>query len=81
MPMPLEFPELPGWLFHADEVSAGVYRAQGHDRAGRSVEATGLDPDLLIENCKRAAIQMMANTLKSNGGLERRENDEDTALR
>jgi hypothetical protein len=57
--MPHEFPELPGWSFDADEVSAGVYRAFGHDRAGRNVEATGLDPDALIEKCKQAALKMM----------------------
>jgi len=27
--MPREFPELPGWSFDAEEVSAGVYRAFG----------------------------------------------------
>jgi hypothetical protein len=57
--MPREFPELPGWSFDADEVSAGVYRAFGRDRAGRNVEATGLDPDALIEKCKQAALKMM----------------------
>jgi hypothetical protein len=59
--MPREFPELPGWSFDADEVSAGVYRALGRDRAGRNVEATGLDPDALIEKCKQAALKMMAD--------------------
>lgn len=59
--MPREFPELPGWSFDADEVSAGVYRAFGRDRAGRNVEATGLDPDALIEKCKQAALKMMAD--------------------
>ncbi len=56
--MPIEFQELPGWLFDADEVSAGVYTAVGRDGAGRKVEITGLDPDALIERCKQAAIQM-----------------------
>lgn len=60
--MPREFSELPGWLFDADEVSAGVYRAFGRDHAGRNVEATGLDPDALIEKCKQAALKMMADT-------------------
>ena len=42
-----EFPDLPGWSFDADEISLGVYRAFGRDRAGRNIEATGLDPDVL----------------------------------
>jgi hypothetical protein len=65
--MPREFPELPGWLFDADEVSAGVYRAFGRDRSGRNVEAKGLDPEVLIEKCKKAALQMMADSRKSGG--------------
>jgi hypothetical protein len=63
--MPREFPELPGWSFDAEEVSAGVYRAFGRDRAGRNVEATGLDPDGLLEKCRQAAVQIMADTQKS----------------
>lgn len=69
--MPKEFNELPGWSFDADEVSAGVYRAFGRDRAGRNVEATGLDPDALIEKCKQAAIQMMADSGKSSGSSDK----------
>lgn len=59
--MAREFPELPGWSFDVDEVSAGVYRACGRDRAGRNVEGTGLDPDALIEKCKQAALKMMTD--------------------
>jgi hypothetical protein len=53
------FPDLPDWSFEADEVSAGVYRALGRDRAGRSVEVIGLDPDELIEKCKQKALQLI----------------------
>lgn len=69
--MSKEFRELPGWSFDADEVSVGVYRAFGRDRAGRNVEATGLDPDALIEKCKQAAIQMMADSRKASGASDR----------
>lgn len=65
--MPLEFPELPGWSFDADEVSAGIYRAFGRDCAGRNVEATGLEPAALIEKCKQAALQMLAGSPKRDG--------------
>jgi hypothetical protein len=55
-----EFKELPSWSFTIDEVSAGVYRASGRDRAGRSVEANGHDPSALIEECKRTVLEMIA---------------------
>jgi hypothetical protein len=64
--MPREFTELPGWSFDADEVTAGVYRAFRRDRDGRNVEATGLDPDALIEKCRQTAFQIVANAHKAN---------------
>ena len=60
--MSCSFPELPDWSFDTDEVSAGVYRAFGRDRAGRNVEASGLDPEALIEKCRKAALEIMATT-------------------
>lgn len=60
--MAIEFEELPGWCFDADEISSGVYKATGVDRQGRNVEATGTDPDELIEKCRRSAVQMMKST-------------------
>ncbi len=71
--MTREFPELPGWSFDADEVLAGVYRALGRDRAGRNVEATGVDPEAVIEKCRRAAVEMMAGVGRpsdSTGGKQ-----------
>lgn len=52
------FEELPGWTFNIDEVSAGVFHVKGVDEAGRSVEATGTDPDALLEDCRRLAAKM-----------------------
>jgi hypothetical protein len=60
------FPELPDWSFDADEVSAGVYRAFGRDGAGRFVEASGLDTDALIEKCRQAALEIMAESRKQH---------------
>ena len=56
--MPIEFDELPDWLFEVDEISAGVYKVFGKDKSGRSVEATGTDPDELIKKCKNFASQL-----------------------
>ena len=55
-PAAITFPELPGWTFDVDEVSAGVYRAVGVDESGRSVQATGTDPDQLLDECRSAAM-------------------------
>ena len=44
------------WSFWVEEVSAGVYQARGFDAAGRTAEATGSDPDALLEDCKQAAV-------------------------
>jgi hypothetical protein len=46
------------WSFSVEETSAGVYRARGVDSAGRTVEATGTDPDATLEECTRAAAEM-----------------------
>lgn len=47
-----------GWEFQVEEVSAGVYRVRGADKVGRSVEATGTDPEQLLQKCKRAAAEI-----------------------
>jgi hypothetical protein len=52
------YSDLPDWTFEIDEVSAGVYRVKGTDDAGRSVEATGTDPDVLLDDCKRSAARI-----------------------
>ena len=57
--MAVEFAELPGWYFDADEVSAGVFTAKGWDLFGRAVEATGTDPDKLIEKCRKDAVELV----------------------
>lgn len=54
------FPELPRWTFAVDELSAGVFHVRGVDQVGRSVDATGTDPDALLDDCRRAAAQIQA---------------------
>jgi len=56
--MDLEFPEVPGWRFNVDEISAGVYRVRGVDRSGRSVETTRTDAEEAIEWCRSAAREI-----------------------
>ena len=58
------FVELPGWSFEVDETSANVFKVIGRDESGRSVERTGFDPDKLLEEAKRDALEIVG---KSNG--------------
>lgn len=48
------------WAFDVEEASAGAYRAQGKDRTGHSVEATGIDPDAVLNECKKKARCIIA---------------------
>lgn len=41
-----------GWFFRVDEISQGYYRVEGVDRFGRVVSKEGIDPELLLEECK-----------------------------
>lgn len=52
------FPEIPGWEFELDEVSAGVYKVVGTDKAGHTVSSTGTDLEELIERCKKDALSI-----------------------
>ena len=47
--------ELTDWKFSLEEVSNGVYRAEGVDRHGRSVGATGDDADALLAKVREYA--------------------------
>jgi hypothetical protein len=52
--------DLPGWVFDVDEVSASVFHVRGVDQVGRSVEATGTDPDTLLAECRLTAERIQA---------------------
>jgi len=60
--MKISPPDLPGWLFEVDEMSANVFKVIGRDKAGRTIEKTGLDPDVLLEECKASARTMSSST-------------------
>jgi len=44
-----------GWFFRINEVSMGVYKAEGTDVWGRTVGRTGTDPDKLLAECEEDA--------------------------
>ena len=42
------------WQIEIDEVSAGVFKVTATHASGAKYEATGIDPDELRENARRA---------------------------
>ncbi len=56
--MKRRFLDLPTWEFEIDEVSAGVYEVIGSDLSGHRVSAKGIDPESLMEQCRREALSL-----------------------
>jgi len=52
------FPDLPGWSFDLDEISANVYEAIGTDKHGHRVSYTGTDLEEILNQCKCAAKEI-----------------------
>lgn len=50
--------DLSGWDFEVEEVSSNVYRVTGRDPGGRQVARTGTNPDVLLAQCKRDALEI-----------------------
>ena len=40
----------------------GVYTISGKDQAGRNIELTGTNPDSLLEECKKYAAKIIADS-------------------
>ena len=59
MAMGIRDEDLAGWSFEMSEISAGVYRVYGRDPSGRSIEVEGTDPQEILEECKKAAAEMV----------------------
>ena len=60
----LRDPRAPEWRFRIDEVSAGVYRADGVDSVGRRVSRDGVDPRQLIESLVEDAVAVQDRLLR-----------------
>lgn len=52
------FPDLAGWSFEIDEVSAGVYEVTAKDKRGPRFNRKGIDPDVLLRECHQQAKQL-----------------------
>jgi hypothetical protein len=62
--------KLNDWTFKIDEISANVYRVRGIDKSGRNVERTGMDPEILLSECKVDALKIDSG-LKGDDGQAR----------
>lgn len=51
-------PELAGWIFEVEEIAADTYRVRGFDRAGRTVEGTGVHAGAAYDEGKRLAAEL-----------------------
>lgn len=60
--MKLKFDDFPGWEFDIEEVSAGVYRATGGDQFGHRTARTGVDPQVVLEECKAYAVEVTSSS-------------------
>ncbi len=58
----MTYSDTPGWKFVVEEVSMGVYQVKGSDGFGRTVERTGTDPDVLLQQCKVDAMKIIQKT-------------------
>jgi hypothetical protein len=59
--MKTKFKDLPNWQFNIDEISPSVYKVSGIDNQKRNVEALGINPDELMEQCKKKAVEITAS--------------------
>lgn len=59
------FPDLPGWSFDIDEVSAGVYQVIATDEEGRGFTKVGIDPEMLIAECQSEASNIQRKSSSS----------------
>jgi hypothetical protein len=55
-----------GWFFRINEISQGYYRVTGIDRWGRSVARDGIDPDALLNLCKKDIQEMFPDNMNTS---------------
>ena len=60
------YPEYPDWSFDIDEISAGVYQVLAKDMRGYAITRVGIDPESLIDDCKREVATL--NRTKNDSG-------------
>ena len=56
------FLDLPDWSFDIDETSAGVYQVVAIDKQGHLISAAGIDPEMLVAECRSEASNIDHNS-------------------
>ena len=56
---PTEVLAVPGWYFRVCEVSAGVWKVEGRDCYGHSVERYGTDNEPPLDACAADALKIV----------------------
>ncbi len=57
------FPDLPGWIFEIDEVSAGVYKVVAKDQTGSRFSRTGTNVDMLVSECRNDVANLIGKDI------------------
>jgi hypothetical protein len=60
-PVGVQTADLPAWEFTVNEVAPGVYQVRATRDGGITGEATGSDPDELLDDLKRWAARVEAD--------------------
>jgi hypothetical protein len=55
MAVPETFPDLPGWTFEVDELSAGAFQVSAERNGTHLFDFTGFDADLLLKRARERA--------------------------
>lgn len=55
---PKTFTDAPEWEFRIEEVSANVFVVVASGAAGQTIEKTGTDPEVMLEECHQEARLM-----------------------
>jgi len=63
--MTLNFTELPGWDFYVEETSVSAYKVTGRDSQGHVVSLAGQNPDELIVECRRRALEIQSSASRA----------------
>ncbi|WP_167882479.1 hypothetical protein [Leptospira gomenensis] len=50
--------DISNWEFKITEISNGVYQVIAADQQGHKIELEGIEPEILLTNCKKYALEI-----------------------